>query len=104
MTLDEFRQSLTDPGPPRGLSRPLQALWHSANEDWDAAHDLVQSESGSDGAWVHAHLHRIEGDLPNAEYWYRRTSRPTCEAPLEEEWAEIASALLMASASKMDSG
>ena len=54
---------------------------------------LAQSDEGADGAWVHAYLHRKEGDLPNAAYWYRRAGRPVCEASLEQEWRDIASAL-----------
>ena len=69
-------------------------MWRIANDEWDAAHQLVQSGPGSDGAWIHAHLHRIEGDLPNAAYWYRRAGKPVCSAPLDEEWAAIAKALL----------
>ena len=64
MTLDEFRETLREATPPAGLSRSLEALWRIANDEWDAAHQLVQSGPGSDGAWIHAHLHRIEGDLP----------------------------------------
>lgn len=94
MTLNEFRRSLADPAPPPGLSAPLEALWRAANDEWDAAHALAQSARGPVGAWVHAHLHRIEGDLPNAAGWYRRAGKPVSEAPLAEEWDEIAGALL----------
>ena len=94
MTLDEFRHSLADPAPPPGLCAPLEALWRAANDEWDAAHALAQSARDPAGAWVHAHLHRIEGDLPNAAGWYRRAGKPVSEAPLDEEWAEIAGALL----------
>ena len=96
MTLDEFRGTLRTAAPPAGLSRPLEALWRIANDEWDAAHRLVQAGAGAEGAWVHAHLHRIEGDRPNAAYWYRRAGKPLSEAPLDEEWADIAGALLSA--------
>ncbi len=96
MNLDEFRETLREATPPASLSRPLEALWRIANDEWDAAHRLVQSGLGSDGAWIHAHLHRIEGDLSNATYWYRRAGKPVCSAPLDEEWAAIANALLSA--------
>lgn len=94
MTLDEFRETLREATPPAGLSRSLEALWRIANDEWDAAHRLVQSGLGSDGAWIHAHLHRIEGDLSNAAYWYRRAGKPVCSGPLDEEWAAIAKAQL----------
>ncbi len=94
MTLDEFRRTLADPAPPAGLSGPLAALWRAANDEWDAAHALAQSAPDPAGAWVHAHLHRIEGDLANAAGWYRRAGKPVCDGPLDGEWEEIARALL----------
>ena len=83
---------------PGGLSGALAALWHLARDEWDAAHGAAQSDDSRDGAWVHAHLHRVEGDLANAGYWYRRADRPASEAPLDVEWEEIAAALLAAAA------
>lgn len=80
--------------PPEGVGPALRALWHLARNEWDAAHEAAQSDGSRDGAWVHAHLHRVEGDLANAGYWYRRADRPPSEAPLDDEWEEIASALL----------
>ena len=80
--------------PPEGLSPALRALWHLARDEWDAAHGAAQSDGSRDGAWVHAHLHRVEGDLANAGYWYRRADRPASEAPLADEWEDLAAALL----------
>lgn len=94
MDLKAFKTSLGGSQPPEGLGRPLQALWHAAKGDWDKAHALAQSEDNVTGAWVHAHLHRIEGDLENAGYWYGRAERPRSTAPLKEEWDEIAASLL----------
>lgn len=94
ITLDTFETSIADPMPPAGLGRPLEALWHARKGDWHKAHGLAQAEDGTEGAWVHAHLHRIEGDLGNAAYWYRRAGRPVCDQPLPEEWRSIAKALL----------
>ena len=94
MTLDEFRASLAADAPPSDLPDPLRALWRAARGEWDAAHALAQSAPGADGAWVHAHLHRIEGDLSNAAFWYRRAGKPVCNAEIEDEWAQIAAALL----------
>ena len=84
--------------PPAGLSPALAALWHLARDEWDAAHHAAQSDGGRVGCWVHAHLHRVEGDLANAGYWYRRADLPPSEAPLDDEWEEIAAALLAAAA------
>ena len=94
MTLDVFRRTLSDSAPPSGVSKPLQALWRVAKDEWDAAHALAQETRDAEGAWVHAHLHRIEGDLANAAGWYRRAGKPVCDAPLDREWEEIARALL----------
>jgi hypothetical protein len=94
MTLDEFRASLSADAPPPGLSAPLHALWHDAHGDWDTAHTIAQDVGDDTGAWVHAYLHRKEGDLGNAGYWYRRARRPESRAPLDREWAEIVTTLL----------
>jgi hypothetical protein len=72
----------------------LQALWYAAHDDWDRAHGVVQEDQSAEGAWVHAYLHRVEGDLSNAGYWYRRAGKPASDAPLDAEWASIAVALL----------
>lgn len=94
MTLDGFKASLDGASPPPGLPPALLALWHDAKGDWDAAHGVAQDVGGEDGAWVHAYLHRKEGDAGNAGYWYRHAGRPHSRAPLPDEWDEIASALL----------
>ena len=78
----------------KALSLPLQALWHDAQGDWDQAHGVCQSAGDRDGDWVHAYLHRKEGDLANAGYWYRRAKQPVHKGTLDEEWEEIARALL----------
>ena len=95
MDAKEFRSSAASGSePPGGTSAALRALWHLARDEWDAAHHLAQSQEDREGSWVHAHLHRVEGDLANARYWYRRAERPPSDAPLAEEWEEIAAALL----------
>ena len=94
MTRDEFRRSLAGPAPPAGATPALRALWHQGHGDWQAAHEAAQSDDGGDAAWVHAHLHRVEGDEPNAGYWYRRAGRPHSRDPLDVEWSAIAAALL----------
>jgi hypothetical protein len=94
MTLDDLRTSLGNPDPPNGLRPLLLALWHDAKGDWDAAHRIAQDVDDELGAWVHAYLHRQEGDAANAGYWYLRAKKPPAAGTLEDEWAEIAAALL----------
>ncbi|MEO5959696.1 MAG: hypothetical protein ABIZ49_13855 [Opitutaceae bacterium] len=85
-----------DAVPPADLSAALQALWHDARGDWNQAHVAAQVEEGRDGAWVHAYLHRKEGDPGNAGYWYRRAAKamPATGVTLESEWEQIARALI----------
>ena len=93
MTLDEFKATVSAPSPPQ-LSVALQALWHDARGDWDKAHEIANSVDDTSGAWVHAYLHRKEGDLGNAGYWYRRAGQPVASDSLESEWARIVVALM----------
>jgi len=94
MELKELRNSLANSVPPDDLGSLVRALWHDAKGNWSLAHEIVQDESGPDAAWVHAYLHRKEGDLANAGYWYRRAGKPLTQKTLEEEWDELAAALL----------
>ena len=94
MKLEEFKATLAHEVPPPGLSAAVQALWYVVNNDWDRAHKLAQNQDDGVGAWVHAHLHRVEGDLRNAGYWYRRADRPEGAESLEAEWDDIAAAIL----------
>jgi hypothetical protein len=99
MTLAEFKHTIL-----QGASAPtgdpaLEALWWAAKSDWNRAHELVQDQSSHDAAWVHAYLHRLEGDLSNAHYWYRQARRTAASGSLEAEWDAIATALLAAIAS-----
>jgi hypothetical protein len=98
VTLPEFKRTTTDATPPASLSPPLVALWHDAKDDWEAAHQTAQAMDDETGAWIHAYLHRKEGDASNAAYWYRRAGKPVCRASLEAEWEEIAAAVLEAAA------
>lgn len=93
-TFQEFKASLTGDSPPNDLDAALEALWHQAKGDWKRAHRLAQKQSGEAGAWVHAHLHRVEGDNSNAAYWYRRAGKTPSSASLQAEWEKIARALL----------
>jgi hypothetical protein len=81
--------ALPDAAPPL-----VRALWHDATGDWDAAHAVAQDVETAEGAWVHAYLHRKEGDIGNAGYWYRRAGKPPADGSLDEEWRQIAAALL----------
>jgi len=94
MTLAEFQASLEGAKPPAGLAAPLEALWHAGHGDWDRAHRIAMDAKGADGAWVHAYLHRQEGDLENARYWYRQAKRPEATGGLPSEWSAIVAALM----------
>jgi hypothetical protein len=89
----DFKSTLMNTAPEAGLPPPLTALWWAAKGDWDAAHKIVQDESDANSAWVHAYLHRVEGDLSNASYWYRQAGQPVAKDTLESEWERILSAL-----------
>ena len=91
-----LERSLAHPSPPAGLSDALNALWHARRGDWDRAHQIAQDIEGPDGAWVHAYLHRREGDRANAAYWYRRAGQPVVHGDLDAEWRAIVGALLKA--------
>ena len=94
MNMAEFKTSLSGAAPAPHLDAPLAALWWAANGDWDQAHKIVQDDASAEAAWVHAYLHRVEGDLGNAGYWYRQAAKPAATGPLETEWDGIASTLL----------
>ncbi|MBI2188902.1 MAG: hypothetical protein HYU37_17525 [Acidobacteria bacterium] len=94
MDLPAFERSLTRAAPPPGLSGSLKALWHERRGDWTRAHEIAQDIDNADGAWVHAYLHRREGDPSNAAYWYRRAGQPVARGSLDEEWRAMVSALL----------
>jgi hypothetical protein len=93
VNMADFKASLTNAKPADGLAPPLAALWWAAKGDWDAAHRIVMNEDTKDAAWVHAYLHRVEGDLSNAGYWYRRAGKPEAKDTLDAEWQQIADAL-----------
>jgi len=94
MTFAEFERSLKTKAPARGLAPALAALWWAKRGDWDTAHTIVMNEDGRDAAWVHAYLHRVEGDAGNAAYWYRQAKKPVASGALDPEWRAIATALL----------
>jgi hypothetical protein len=96
MTFEDFRNSTESDQPPAGLSHALAGLWWDAKGDWCKAHESAQQDEGPHGSWVHAYLHRKEGDQGNADYWYRRAGKPSNRGSLDQEWHDIVKALLKA--------
>ena len=94
MTLEQFRESLKGNSPPADLGLALAGLWWDAKGDWTRAHESAQQDEGPEGSWVHAYLHRKEGDQGNALYWYGRAGKPVSKESLEAEWLSIARDLL----------
>ena len=92
--MSDFRASLSGTAPASSVEPPLAALWWAAKGEWDRAHKIVMNEETADAAWVHAYLHRVEGDPGNAGYWYRQAGQPAAQDSLEAEWERIVSALL----------
>jgi hypothetical protein len=93
MQLEDFIQSIKEKSPSEGLSEPLQAMWHARKEDWETAHNIAQSIGTELGSWIHAYLHRVEGDLSNADYWYRRAGRPPHTGATEAEADDIVNSI-----------
>jgi len=93
VTAAAYIASLDGAAPAPDLSAPLAGLWWAAKGDWDQAHKIVQDDNSRDAAWVHAYLHRVEGDLGNASYWYRQAGQPVAKDSLEAEWLRIANTL-----------
>ena len=94
MNLESFINSLSANDPPAGLSPFLLSLWYDAKGNWNKAHDIIQDEEGKNGSWIHAYLHRKEGDIWNADYWYRKAGKSRPSQSLEEEWKQIAGDML----------
>lgn len=95
MKLDEFIQLMEKQDIfPESWPQALQALWYDKKGDWEKAHQITQNASDPDSAWVHAYLHRKEGDLINARYWYKRSGQPEFKEELKQEWEQIARDLL----------
>ena len=97
MTYDEFILTIQKNKMPAGLPLYLQALWYDAKDDWNKAHSLIDSLDDKNSCWVHAYLHRKEGDVSNADYWYRRANAQKPSGSLQEEWQDITTNLLLKS-------
>ena len=94
MTLPEFEASLSIDTPPDGMDKALLALWQDIKGNWNAAHKIAQSTGDSHGDWVHAYLHRKEGDISNAKYWYSRADRKVSTMSFEDERKQIVEQIL----------
>ncbi len=94
MDFQKFSTTLRQSQPPEGLSAALQAMWYDGKGDWQAAHELAQVDSQPVHCWVHAYLHRKEGDNWNANYWYTKAKKPMPKLSLAEEWEMIVEELL----------
>lgn len=94
MEFETFTSSLVDNLPPTAVSDYLQALWYDARGDWNKAHDIIQDIPGTNASWIHAYLHRKEGDSGNARYWYSKAGRPYPQTSLQQEWEHLVKALL----------
>jgi len=94
MTFEKFQQSLQSTTPPSELSPLLQALWFEGKGDWEQAHNIAQDIHELNGSWIHAYLHRVEGDNGNAQYWYHRANKKMPQCSLKEEWKTIVESLL----------
>lgn len=95
MNLQEFTASVSkDSAPSTSLPATLQALWYAKKGNWDQSHKIAQDIHTNEGSWIHAYLHRVEGDLSNAQYWYSRAGKPASKLSLDDEWNEISSALI----------
>jgi hypothetical protein len=95
MTLAEFKNSLSEGAPPPGISKALEALWHDAKGNWEVAHPLVQNPLDQKACWVHGFLHREDGDLGNAGYWYSRAGKAVPNLSIQQEWDQIVSEFLL---------
>jgi len=94
MTFQEFKDSVNQSRPPENIKDKLVALWYDANGNWTKAHQMVQETNGFEGDWIHAYLHRKEGDLSNASYWYSRVGKNRPNISLEKEWEDLVKNIL----------
>ncbi|HET9057715.1 MAG TPA: hypothetical protein VFN30_12795 [Chitinophagaceae bacterium] len=94
MNFDAFMQTLKQSAPPADFSVYLQSLWYDGKGNWHKAHTLIQEVEDKTGSWIHAYLHRKEGDNRNANYWYGQAGKPMPHYTLKQEWEEIVKALL----------
>lgn len=89
-----FMASLSADVAPEDISVYLLALWYDAKGDWDKAHETIQDITTNDASWIHAYLHRKEGDQFNADYWYRKAGRKRPDSSLQQEWEQLVEAFI----------
>jgi hypothetical protein len=94
MNFVDFKKSLSEANPPNDLSAYLLSMWHDAKGDWNKAHEIIQDVEDKTASWIHAYLHRKEGDVGNADYWYSKAGKQRPNLSLEEEWKDISEALM----------
>lgn len=94
MVFEKFLGSLDADAPPEKTDKELKALWWDAKGNWDKAHRIIMVMNNTTASWVHAYLHRKEGDLSNASFWYTNAGRKMPEISLEDEWSEIVKVIL----------
>ncbi len=94
MDLTIFKESLLNSEPPQNISVYLKALWYDAKGDWNKAHKVIKDVEDNNASWIHAYLHRKEGDIVNADYWYSKADRKRPAITLEKEWEEVVKKLL----------
>lgn len=94
MTIAQLKQTLSKSSPPDGLSVYGIALWYDAKGNWEKAHQTIQDITSKEASWIHAYLHRKEGDAWNADYWYSKAGRKRPSISLDEEWQQLAEALI----------
>ena len=94
MDFKQFQESLSSATPPSKVSDHLRALWYDAKGDWQQSHNTIQDIDDTNAAWIHAYLHRKEGDIGNAEYWYNRAGKKRPPVSLQQEWEILAKELI----------
>jgi len=94
MNFEQFNNSLNQNNPPENSSDYIRALWYDAKDNWQKAHELIQDIEDKSAAWIHAYLHRKEGDIWNADYWYNRAGKKRPSVSLQEEWKDLVKAML----------
>jgi hypothetical protein len=94
MDLEQFRESLSQSAPSPQLSDHLKALWYDAKGDWEQSHNIIQDINDNNAAWIHAYLHRKEGDIWNADYWYSKAGKKRPPVSLQQEWENIVTDLI----------
>jgi hypothetical protein len=97
MTIEAFKSSIEEKNPPEDLDQMLLALWYDAKGEWEKSHAIVQDIDTREAALIHAYLHRKEGDIGNADYWYHRAGTKRAHHSTEDEWTSLVGRFLPSS-------